>query len=227
MADKSVAKFGIDVSGWQGKIDWPRVKEGVDFAYLKAGEGTTVVDNTYAFNAVSCLENQIPWGPYWYLRPARDPKEQADKFCTIAGESPLPPMCDIETMGGTTAERVLENSAVFMAEVERLFGRRPILYTYPSFWAGLTLERLKVTWTKYPLWIANYDVKAPLVPRPWTGWHIWQTSGKGKVAGVPDIVDTNVTTAEFLAWMADTPRDADLPAREGFRTLEQRAIKGV
>jgi len=54
--------IGCDISHWDGKIDWATVKPNISFAILKCTEGTTFVDDTYAFNKAGCEINNIPHG---------------------------------------------------------------------------------------------------------------------------------------------------------------------
>jgi GH25 family lysozyme M1 (1,4-beta-N-acetylmuramidase) len=92
-----------------------------------------------------------------------------------------------------------------LAEMERLFGRTPILYTYPDFWASLGAAGQNPAFAKYPLWIASYtspndwlpkDGVKPLVPAPWADWAVWQFSAEGSPVRIPGIpacpLDRNV-----------------------------------
>jgi GH25 family lysozyme M1 (1,4-beta-N-acetylmuramidase) len=61
---------GIDVSHWDGKIDWAQVKNaGVGFAYIKATEGTNFVDSQFAHNLAGAKDVGLPFGLYHFLRP--------------------------------------------------------------------------------------------------------------------------------------------------------------
>ena len=92
----------------------------------------------------------------------------------------------------------------FLSTVEQLSGRTPIVYTYYYFWqhqmGGST------AFTRYPLWIAAYQAKAPTkLPGGWTQWTLWQYTDRGRVPGVNGIVDLSVfcCSADALAQLAN------------------------
>jgi GH25 family lysozyme M1 (1,4-beta-N-acetylmuramidase) len=121
--------------------------------------------------------------------------------------------------GITGPEFIARWTLACLAEMERLFGRTPILYTYPDFWARLGAFGKLPEFKRYPLWIASYPKSAasqplpdpaskPLVPGPWSDFAIWQFSADGspvKVPGIPACpLDRNVikdenTLAKLLA----------------------------
>jgi lysozyme len=176
---------GIDVSHFQGAIDWARVKAaGIAFAFIKATDGTSFIDPQLDWNAMECGRVGIPFGLYHFFRPTVDPKEQAQAFLTETKRyrSTLPPALDLELGPVTTPQ-----AAAWLDVVDEALGREPLIYTAPSFAAEfLATGGMGV----YPLWIAEYTTKPyPTLPNAWSTWDFWQHSPSGHVDGVPNLVD--------------------------------------
>jgi lysozyme len=179
---------GIDVSHYQGTIDWNQVRSvGTQFAFIKALEGITSTDPEFQANWKGAKAAGLTCGAYHFFLARDDPREQADAFLSIYQPSPgdLPPALDIETTDGQSTSDVVQGIQAWLSAVEAKVGAPPILYTGPSFWKSLGAEQFG----GYPLWIADYGVTTPTVPAGWTGWTFWQYSQSGSVAGVSGTVD--------------------------------------
>lgn len=212
--------LGIDVSRWQGTVDWARAKAaGVAYAYLKASEGATWIDPTFAVNARGAEAAGIPWGAYHYYRNLVDPAAQAEHFARVvlsAGVAPtLLPGCDLEDQIGDGREADVRR---FVEAVAALAGGA-VIYTGAPWWrrnigAG-------ATWAAdYPLWIARYGVNdptaapvEPFVPAPWGGWtiHQYTSRGAGAMYGAESqYIDLDRMRAEDMARITRWPTDAGL-----------------
>lgn len=180
----------IDVSHWKGAIDWGKVKSsGIDFAYTKATEQVAYTDSMLKANVEGMEKVDIKWGAFHYFRGGFDPIKQAQYFYSVAKNTQLPPVLDIENINNTTISSVdmVKKSYQCLKEIERLFGRKPLIYTGPSFW---NTRMLSPAWsTEYTLWIANYGVNIPNIPKPWTKWLFWQYTDREARAG--KTFDTN------------------------------------
>lgn len=242
---------GVDVSSVQGVIDWPRVaSSGVRFAWLKCTQGNDGADPTFGRNMKGCRDTGVYVGAYHYaygLPPrvagdGRSPQEEARRFFNASsglgrGYGELPPAIDAEHpevgkwgQWGCTAPQLSEWLRVFADEVAQLWGRAPIVYTYPFWWRTMAASA-DVSWAaQYPLWIANYmgidgteppTAGRPFVPPPWADWTVWQWSAnKGRrVPGIATDVDRNVFRGNLdgLRRLANVDPDAptlpDLPSR--------------
>jgi len=175
---------GIDVSHYQGRIDWRAVAgEGIGFAYVKATEGVTFTDPAFARNWSGAAGAGIARGAYHRFRAGRDAVAQARHFLSVvtlrAGD--LPPVLDVESADGVSDTRLVRGVRTWLAEVEQATGVRPIVYTKPGF----RRAHLGRALDDYPLWIAEYGVDAPSVDR----WHLWQHSERGRVSGIGTEVD--------------------------------------
>ena len=128
---------GIDVSHWQGTIDWQRVAEkGKRFAFLKATDGHDLLDPTFFANRAGARANGLPVGAYHFARPdpsKGDAVEEARWFVSQADPRPgnLLPVLDLETSRGLDQQDVTLWARRWTAEVRRLTGVTPLVYTSP------------------------------------------------------------------------------------------------
>lgn len=179
---------GIDVSHYQGEIDWVRVAEdGIQFAFIKATEGQSLVDEKFSTNWKEAREAGVLCGAYHFFRPSVDPKLQAKNFLgQVEFESgDLPPVLDLEVTDKRSAREIRECALVWMQEVEKATELRPILYTMPSF----ADSYLQQKFVDYPLWMVDLGWGEPRLPKGWKQWTFWQHSFEGRVAGISGDVD--------------------------------------
>src|SRR5262249_39778838 len=135
---------GIDVSHWQGTINWDTVRSaGIRFAFTKATEGTTFVDASLARNLSEMRRLGIVRGVYHFGHPTVSPTTQAQHFVTTVRNanggtaSGCLQLClDLEVTDSRTPAQVWSWTQGFIAEVQRLTGRPGIIYTSPSFWVS-------------------------------------------------------------------------------------------
>ncbi len=90
---------GVDVSHWEGKIDWDEAAHWIPFAYFKCTDGLSLFDNTYLPNKNGCQAAGLPFAPYHYFQPDRDPVRQAQFFVEKAGDHQGPYIADFEEPG--------------------------------------------------------------------------------------------------------------------------------
>ena len=207
---------GIDVSRFQGTIDWSLVAgSGVDFAFVQASRGSGFdcavkpdqcgADPYFLANRTNAVAAGLRIGPYHRafatggtLAAARtDAVAEADVFLASVGSlqsGNLVPVLDVETpFTGLDANRLRTWIRVWVKRVAKRLGRKPMIYTNASSWSatGNTTEFAKA---KYPLWVAEWGVSKPSVPATnWggRGWSVWQYTSSGTVAGISGRVDLN------------------------------------
>lgn len=201
---------GIDVSRWQGAIDWTKTKAtGVVFAWIKASEGSAWVDPQFKVNAPSAGAQGILWGAYHYFRNDVDPVSQARHFVATVATAGTPPTLtyalDFEDTTGRVDTRAME---VFAAEVERLTGARPVIYTASWWWTRARLGGTQAWAARLALWIADYSPASVALPATgeWSKWTVLQhtSSGDGPKHGA--------TSARIDLNRFDGTRDALLAA---------------
>ncbi|MCA9661622.1 MAG: MYXO-CTERM sorting domain-containing protein [Myxococcales bacterium] len=191
---------GIDVSYWQGDIDWKAVAgDGIKFAIIRASDGTGYIDSKFAPNWAGAQDNGILVGAYQYFRPSQDPIAQAEILLDKMGPyaaGMLPPVIDVETSEGLSPNQVANRVGQWIDHVEAATGVKPIIYTGKYIWEG---QVASAEWADYPLWIAQYGPECPDLPKQWSDWMIFQTSSKGSVSGIAGSVDMNLFNGDYAA----------------------------
>ncbi|MFN8470757.1 MAG: glycoside hydrolase family 25 protein [Anaerolineae bacterium] len=220
---------GIDVSNYQGSVDWPTVAgSGIAFAYAKASEGTGFVDHTFEANWSGMKDAGLARGAYHFFRPQEDPQAQAAVFAQTVGAlgpGDLPPAVDIEVTDGITGPALADRILSMLVAVESLLKVRPIIYTSPGFWNAYVRDASGSwpAWTpSYYLWVANYtSAPLPYIPNGWSLWVIWQYSGDGRVPGVSTPVDLDRFggTLDELKWWLRLPNVTNQKMIDAFATV--------
>ncbi len=158
---------GIDVSHYQGIINWKKVKEhDLGFVLVKATGGDNYTDPHFHSNWNGIRESGIIRGAYHFFYASDDPKKQARHFMSTVGKLgiyDLPPVLDVEISDHSPSKKLLKSVLTWLQIVEKGLKRRPLIYTDLSFGKGyLSDARLN----KYNLWIATYEKKVTAVPSP-------------------------------------------------------------
>lgn len=201
----------IDVSRWQGAIDWRQVAaSGVAGAWIKVGGADAGrYKDSRAFENMFNARGVLPFGTYYFSQPAVGQAEVQAQHAVQCGhgDGELWPMLDLETNPHGLSRRQLDEFASqFCDEVMRLTGRESILYCGVGTGVGWTDAA-----PACPLWIANYGMNragitppsfAPALPARWSSWSIWQFNSTTRVPGIAgNTVDQNVVTDEFWGQM--------------------------
>ena len=190
---------GIDVSHWQGTIDWPKVAAaGKKFVIMKATEGTGFVDWMYATNHAGARAAGIATTAYHFANPdatAGEAVEEANHFVDVAqlGDGDLIPALDLEKSGGLGTTALRNWVAAWLGQVTARLGIKPMIYVSPAFWVKYLGDTRYFADAGYKiLWIAHWGVSNPTVPaQNWggNGWTFWQYSNVGSVPGISVRVD--------------------------------------
>lgn len=185
---------GIDVSHYQGTIDWRQISpKQIHFAIAKATGGTGFVDPQFKINWHEMRRRNIIRGAYHFFYADQSAQEQANHFLVTVGTltaQDLPPIIDIEIQDHTQIKQLVNKVLVWLTTIEQATNRLPIIYSDSSF-ANQFLNDPRLA--KYPLWIADYNNTLPPLPAPWqqSGWHIWQHTDQGHIQGIQGFVDRN------------------------------------
>jgi lysozyme len=207
---------GVDVSRFQGRIDWEAVGHTrIGFAFVQASRGSgndcTVAprrcgpDKRYDENYRGARANRIRVGAYHRAFPSghgirsakADAREEAGVFIARVGtlrRRDLLPVLDVEApIHGLNEEELRAWVREWLDRVDRELGRRAIIYTNPTTWLA-TGDTTEFAEAGHPLWIANYGVDEPSVPGGFWGgfgWSVWQFTSSGHVRGIDGGVDLN------------------------------------
>ena len=194
--------YGIDVSHWQGSIDWSRVAaDGIQFAVAKATEGDYYTDDEYNGNYRGARAAGIMFGGYVFAIPDdTDGATQADFFVENGGDwtddgMTLPGVIDIEynpygdTCYGLSKNEMQKWVRDFNDEYIALTGRAPMVYSNQDWWNSCVGDSdLPDT---NPLWVAYWSSGSPALPSGWSDYVLWQYSDDESVSGVSGGVDAD------------------------------------
>lgn len=213
---------GIDVSYYQGTIDWSAVKQaGMEFAILRAGFGSSAAqeDQTFDANAKGAIAAGLQVGAYWFSYAATpDEARQEARVCRDIlapywGKFTYPIYYDYEydteryvkskTGRDPTREERTAVIAAFLTELES-FGWRGGVYTNQDYIQN-RLDMAKLT--GYELWIANYSTATPNASAG-----LQQTSSTGQVAGIKGNVDLNTGLRDYPALLRAAGKNGLSPA---------------
>lgn len=181
---------GIDVSHFNGEVDWTAAASSITFAFAKATQGIGYVDPRFAQNWRAMGDAGVQRGAYHFFDPTENAVAQAEHFLNTVrlDADDLPPVLDIEMLKRSTRTSTLDGITAWLAAVQSGAGRTPIIYTSPGFWAQLGNPPNP---GQHPLWVAHYGVAKPSVPPIWESWTFWQFSQLGRCAGIKGYVDLN------------------------------------
>ena len=195
--------LGIDISHYQGNVNWEQLKQtkhgqdSIQFVFIKATEGLTLVDDQLLNNSKGAKSQQLDFGCYHFFIPELSAKQQAEFFSEQIGQSDytLKPVLDIEFDGGFVDDRLLDSVLVFLDEVESRLKSRPVVYTYSNFYK----EHFKNQLEDELMWIAKYGNSCELMNRE--NVIAWQFSEEGTVNGIEGFVDLNLAKNTFFQKM--------------------------
>lgn len=205
---------GIDVSKWNGEIDWPAVrKSGVAFAFIKATEGSDRIDSRFSAYWRGAKAAGIAHAPYHFYYFCSTADAQADWFiANVPKEAAmLPPVLDAEWNPASPtckkrppADEVRTAMQRFMDRIEAHYGKRPIIYTTVDFHR----DNLAGHFDGYPFWLRSVAAH-PQEIYPARRWAFWQYTSTGVVPGVSGDADINVfagSPKNWNAWVATVSR---------------------
>lgn len=187
---------GIDVSHWQGDVDWAKVHAaGYSFAIMKSTEGTGMIDDTLTVNVVGAREAGMAVGVYHFCRASNVSEAIAEAMVfgnvldSLGGIAAIdiPPILDIETVHAKTRQEIVAIAHAWLEAIENRFNVRPMIYSFPFFMD----QYLDASLSKYPLWYANYGNTLDQDRAGWSEWTFQQYSDKGVVPGISGYCDLN------------------------------------
>lgn len=193
---------GIDVSNWQGYINYEEVRnDGIQVVYIKASQGTNIKDAYFDINYENAKANGLSVGFYHYLTATSTEQaiEEANFFVSvISGKTPdCKLVLDYETFGGVGRAEINNIARTFMERVEELTNKEVILYSDLSNAINTFDTNLA---NDYELWIAYYEDRNNLINIE-TSWNTYigiQYTDRGIVNGINGNVDRDLYTEEIF-----------------------------
>lgn len=191
---------GIDVSAWQGIIDWKAVKAaGIQFAIIKAGgsDDGIYTDSKFERNYEQCKANRIPVGAYWFIGPncitKADGEADAERFVKLlkGKQFEYPVYVDIEPPLKPANRKYNTDAVIAFCEYMEKAGYYTGVYgsTYSTFQSLVDDSRL----TSYAHWVAQYANSCTY----WDNYGIWQYTSDGYVNGISGRCDMNYCYVDY------------------------------
>ena len=185
--------FGLDVSQYQGEINWSQMHTiydiyPINFVFIRSTMGSFNTDKQFKTNWIGAQKNGLIRGAYHFYRPDENSTAQAQNFIEhVHLESgDLPPVLDIETMPRTQSmERLVEGLKNWCNLIEEHYKIQPIIYTSDKYYE----DYLRQHFDGYVIWIANYNF---FVEDMKSHWDFWQFTEKAQIKGTTYKVDVNI-----------------------------------
>lgn len=180
---------GIDVSHYQGRINWQEVAKdtAIRFVYIKASEGTSEQDEYFKRNAENARKQGIKVGAYHLLTTKSSPETQFLNFLKTIGDTQtdLIPAIDIEA-NLIHDSKMIDYAKELSNLMQKHYGRKPLIYTSRDVYN----RRLHPDFASYYLWISSYSRRCPQLKGK-THVNIWQYTERGIINGYPNHIDLN------------------------------------
>lgn len=188
---------GVDVSSHQGEIDWEVLaNNNIQFAFIKATEGSSFVDAYYSRNYENAIKTNLRVGAYHFFSYDSPGVTQAQNFISVVLKTGdmLPPVADVEFYGDKEEnvpdkENVIKELSDFLFALEEHYGKKPIIYavkkTYDLYIAG--------NFDDYDIWIRNIFSRPSLSDN--RNWIFWQYTNRAVLdgySGKEKYIDINV-----------------------------------
>lgn len=195
---------GIDVSQWQGNINFKEVKEdAIEIVYIKASQGDDFIDPYFERNYQNAKTNGLKIGVYHFLTATtvEDAKNQADFFVSVISSKQIDCKLamDFEIFGNLSRTEINEISKAFLERVEQKAKKEMVIYSDASNAKNIFDKTLS---EKYPIWIAEYGVRTPSNNVNWNNWVGFQYADNGRINGINGFVDKDYYTVDIL--LSDT-----------------------
>lgn len=206
---------GVDVSHYQGEIDW-QVLAGQDirFAYIKATEGSSHIDERFVENCEKAQETDLQLGAYHFFSFDSPGAAQAEHFINTVEpfNGFMAPVVDVEFYGDKkdnppAPDRVEKELKEYLDKVEEACGYTPVIYATREAWELY----IRGKFDSYPLWIRDIWREPNLGTAPGSSqeynWTFWQYTNRGRLkgfSGEEPFVDLNVFYGTEKQWVSFT-----------------------
>lgn len=198
-ADSDEIDDGIDVSEWQGNIDFADVKaSGIDIVYIKSSEGSKYIDPYFKSHYYSAKENNLNIGFYHFLTAKNEEEAVTEARFFASVVNGLDADCrlamDFEVFDNLSLTQINDIALAFLLEVENLTGKEVIVYS-DAYNARDTFSSRVAN--NYPIWVAEYGSQEP-EDGHWSTWVGFQYTNQGKISGISGFVDKDYFTPDIF-----------------------------
>lgn len=176
---------GVDVSSYQGEIDWNKLSHNhIQFAFIKATEGSTFVDDRFSYNLSAALKTNLRIGAYHFFSYDSSGKTQAENFISNVPiiKNMLPPVIDVEFYGDKEKNppdkvSVQKELNVLINTLQDHYGVKPIIYATEKSYQLYIAD----CYNDYDIWIRNVLSQPSLSANH--RWTFWQYTDREKLDG--------------------------------------------
>ncbi len=203
---------GIDVSVYQGNINYERVKaHGIEVVYIRAGEGYDYIDPYFEQNYENALSAGLKIGYYHYITASNttEAETQAEFFYSLIKDKTIDcyPAMDFEAFPELSNAEINEIALTYLETLSRLLGYSAAIYT--------DVNNIETLWdsslSQYPLWVAEYGTGMPRSIGDWAEWSGFQYSGMGNVSGIDGYVDLDYFKDSIFIDPSERPEPEPAP----------------
>lgn len=197
---------GVDVSYYQGEIDWQVLaKENIDFAFIKATEGSSHTDPKFTENWEQAGKTNLKRGAYHFFSFESRGESQAEHFISIVPkeEGMLSPVVDIEFYGNRfrnkpDVEETRRELQSLLDALEAYYEVKPMIYATESSYSTY----IRGAFDEYPLWIRNVYFSPNMgMPGKWTFWQYDSEAKLQGYSGEEEHIDLNVFYGSEKEWI--------------------------
>ena len=216
---------GIDVSEWQGTIDFKEVaRSGIEVVYIRASEGTGYVDPYARENYEKAKENGLKTGFYHFLTATNTEEARKEARFFVSNIKGSQPDCklamDFEVFGDLSKSEINDISREFLETVQELSGKECIIYSDAYNAREIFDEELA---RKYAIWVADYFVEEPADNGKWETWVGFQYTDRGRINGIDGNVDRDYfTNGVLLNDTSKIPTDTTDDVKQEFGSITVR-----
>lgn len=212
---------GVDVSHYQGTIDWDRLAEqDIDFAFIKATEGSSYLDECFYDNLQAAEKTNLYIGAYHFFSFDSEGEKQAEFYIETVGDlyGKLAPVIDVEFYGDKESnppkkEEVVAQLGKMLTVLEEHYQAKPVIYTTYKVYNSY----IKGEFEEYPLWIRNvYYPPVDVLGGKWSFWQYTDTAVLEGYKGDEKYIDMNVFNGtkekleELVVRCADEPESSEV-----------------
>lgn len=193
---------GVDVSEYQGEIDWEKLSnQNIDFAYIKATEGSSYTDERFQYNYQNAITTSLKIGAYHFFSFDSDAISQSENYIKNVPKDMnlLPPVVDIEFYGDKNknipdVENTREQLKKLLERLEEYYQKKPIIYATNTSYNLY----IKDNFEEYKIWIRDIFSTPNLKDnRKWT---LWQYTNRERLEGYngeEKFIDMNVFNGSY------------------------------
>lgn len=198
-ASSSLIYNGIDISEWQGDINFAEVKSsGIDIVYIKSSQGGNYIDPYFKTHYEQAKQNNLSIGFYHFLtaQTTEDALIEARFFASVINglDSDCRLAMDFEVFDNLNISEINEISLTFLSEVQELTGKEVVIYS-DAFNARNTFNSELAS--EYPVWVAEYGSEEASNGN-WSSWIGFQYTNRGTVPGISGFVDRDYFTSDIF-----------------------------